>query len=288
MPAALMQAKDYTQLLSGGQPEGRYLYHHIFNDNGFFAKRRLARKFRIVQGVDAFLDKVLEPDEKVFHVTQGILNSFFEQMFLGWITNIINRKAFIFTSKRLLLVQLKGKEKLGDLKAVIRYAGIKRLTKTWYGLLKIELHNGNAYSFIGVPKNDQKFMATTIQGLIEMTASEASKDGLINLCPECGAHVEGFPPSCAACGKPFKSAAKAAWLSLVFPGLGDFYLGHRGLAALEMVGTALVWLSIFIPDGEEPLTGLELGVMAAIVLVIVHGLDALVTRHTGRKGIYPA
>lgn len=287
MSAALMQAKNYTQLISQGEPEGRYLYHHIFQDQGLFAKRRLGRKFRIVQAVDAFLNQVLEPDEKVFHVTYGVLNSVLEQLFIGWVTNIINRKAFIFTSKRLLLVQLKGKEKLGELKAVISYAGIKRLKKTWYGLLKIDLNNGKAYSFIGVPKGDLKFIASTIQGLIEKTSSGDSKDGLINLCPACGARVEGFPPSCAACGKPFKNAAKAAWLSLLFPGLGDFYLGHHGLAALEMIGTAFVWLSIFIPDEKEPLTGLELAITAVIFFAIVHGTDAVITWNTARKGIYP-
>lgn len=288
MSAALMEARDYSQLVTEGGADSRYLYQHIFQDSGMFSKRRLARKFRIMKGVDAFLGKILEPDEKVFHVTQGVLNSFVEQMFLGWVTNIINRKAFVFTSKRLLLIQIKGKENIGELKAVIRYASIKRLKRTWNGLLKIDLHNGKTYSFIGVPKGDRKFIASTIQGLIEKTASEASKEGQVNLCPECGARVEGLPASCAACGKPFKNPAKAAWLSLLFPGLGDFYLGHRGLATLEIAGTAFVWLSIFIPDAQEPVTGAELAISAAISFILLHGIDALVTRHTARKGIYPA
>ena len=65
--------------MRGGEWTGRTC-GGVRSGGGYFYDAR-----RIVKGVDAFLAKILEPDEKVFHVTQGVLNSMVEQMFLGWV-----------------------------------------------------------------------------------------------------------------------------------------------------------------------------------------------------------
>ena len=91
----------------------------------------------------------------------------------------------------------------------------------------------------------------------------------------------------------FKSANRAGLLSLAFPGLGDLYLGHRGLAVVEMFGAASMWFVIFFgfwgsQNTGEPIPAGTLLMISLVAFAFCHGLDALVTRHTGHKGLYPA
>ena len=287
MSASVLEATSYTQLLQAPASDGPYLYPRIFQDTGMMAGRRLKAKFRILQSLDGYLKKILQPGEKVFFVSHGILSDAWEHAFMGWVAALINRKAFVFTSQRLILVQLKGKFKVWDLKSTIDYASIARLKKTLMGRLTIKLHNGKSLAFGGIPRQDRKFIATTIQELIGKLQAEKNKRGETFLCPECGAAVDGYPPACPACGRAFKQVKKAALLSLLFPGLGDFYLGHRGLAVMEMLGTALAWIVLMAPDPETPRTPGYYLFMIPFLLVFAHGIDCLLTRHIARKGLYP-
>ena len=66
--------------------------------------------------------------------------------------------------------------------------------------------------------------------------------------------------------------------SLLFPGWGDIYLGHRVLGCLELAGSVMVWSIVLLLFAAGDIgTGLFL-------LVIVNGMDALLTRHMARKG----
>lgn len=57
--------------------------------------------------------------------------------------------------------------------------------------------------------------------------------------------------SCPSCEAGFKSANTATLLSLAFPGIGDFYLGHLRFALMEMSGEKLFQTALtrdFLPD----------------------------------------
>ena len=56
----------------------------------------------------------------------------------------------------------------------------------------------------------------------------------------------------STCGGAFKSPNKAAWLSFIFPGVGDWYLGHRGMAILELIGSSFLWLALVIAPLLSP------------------------------------
>lgn len=289
MATAFARAQDYTQLPAEPGTLDPYLYPRIFQGEGFFARRRLKRKFQALKNAEGWLAKALEPDEKVFFVSYGVLSSMIEAFLMGWVANIINFKAFVFTSKRILFLQQKKRHRMGELKASLDYRDIASMRKNWMGVFKIRLNNGKTLKFINTPKQDAKFIASTVQALIEASAREKREEGVVNLCPHCAAPVAGFPPQCAACAGMFKNPVKAARLSLLFPGLGDFYLGHRGLAALEMIGAAFIWISLFIPEtGEAPLGPVEYASAVAIGLLFMHLPDFLATRMIARKGIYPA
>lgn len=96
------------------------------------------------------------------------------------------------------------------------------------------------------------------------------------------------PRACPHCGSAFKSARKAGLLSLLFPGLGDIYLGHWKFAIPEIAVASIIWLGFLMPNPEIPLTASEMLVGAALIVLVFHGVDAVGTWYIGRKGHYPA
>lgn len=96
------------------------------------------------------------------------------------------------------------------------------------------------------------------------------------------------PAHCAACHGGFKLRRTAALRSLLFPGLGDWYLGHRGLAAMEIGFTTLLWIGLLLPDPEHPQTFFGFAAGAMVVLLFIHVPDSLLTRYIAGKGLYPA
>jgi hypothetical protein len=123
----------------------------------------------------------------------------------------------------------------------------------------------------------------------EMIQSRLSADkdlkgaapALENLCPACFEAAPSGAEACPACQAAFKGVGKAALRSLLLPGWGDMYLGHRVLGALELLGSLFVWLlvlSMVLDGGSENL------VVAGVILVFYNGVDALLTRHMARKG----
>jgi hypothetical protein len=69
--------------------------------------------------------------------------------------------------------------------------------------------------------------------------------------------------------------------SLLLLGLGDIYLGHRFLGGMEMLGSVIVWLvalSFMITGNPEQVT------IGLIILLMVNGLDSLLTLHMAKKG----
>ena len=76
----------------------------------------------------------------------------------------------------------------------------------------------------------------------------------------------------------------------MFPGLGDFYLGYRKYAMLEILGGAVLWaifLSTLVPairakGAEGALVALPIFALVALV----HVCDALLTRAKARTGLH--
>ena len=69
--------------------------------------------------------------------------------------------------------------------------------------------------------------------------------------------------------------------SLLLPGLGDIYLGHKLLGVLELLGSMLVWAVVIfsvLGGSQESL------IVALFLLVFYNGFDSLLTRHMAKKG----
>jgi hypothetical protein len=266
-----------------------YVLSSIFNTNNKVSKRLLERKLKVLNGIEPFLMKVINDDEKVYYLSYGIKNSTFDHMFLGGIAYYINRKIFVFTTKRILMIKYRGKFKPAELYSEIPYQHIVKVKSTLLGNISLHFSDSRKELFTGIPKADRRFINNIFAKLKENGIAGKEIGSVLNLCPHCFERVDGFPHECSKCHGKFKSPNKTALLSLIFPGIGDIYLGHKGFGVLQVVGGLLVWLSFIIPQAatatSEASSPTILG--ALILFVAMHGIDSLVTMNTAKKGIYP-
>lgn len=298
----VQSARRFEDLLSGQAEPAPYDYGMMFKADGFFARLRSKSRFKLLQGIDARLRRVLHPGEKVFFMTPGTTVSLGEQFFVGWVAYYLNARALVFTTERVLLLAIDRSKRAGQLVSQIPYTAIASVSSTWTGMCRVKLLNKESFNFQNVPKPDRKFLADFLADIVKGTNAPFERvQGLEHLCPHCFKVVPGHPDRCPACHGRFKSPAKAALRSLIFPGLGDWYLGHRGFAVLEMLGSAFLWLAfVWLPllamalpadpeMGEQELEPLDASywITAAIIIGLSHLIDAMMTRHFARKGHHP-
>lgn len=292
----LQTAKRYEDLLSGTVDPSPFDYAMMFKStDGFFARRRAATRLKLLKAIEAKLLTILRPQERVYWVTTGTTVTLGEQFFVGWMAYYLNRRALIFSTERVLLLEVDGKNKPGHLVSQIPYSAIASVKSTWNGMCRVKLLNKTTYSFQSVPTADRKFLAEFLSGITQGTNAPFQRvDGLEHLCPHCYSVVPGYPHSCGRCNGALKSAKKAALLSFIFPGAGNWYIGHRGFAVLEILGTCFYWLFfVVLPlvaslDPEfEPLEP-DYWPTVIVILLVGHTIDALTTYSFARKGHYPA
>lgn len=288
-------AKKYEELLASDVAASPYDYAMLFKAEGFFARQRAKNRFKLLKSIDAKLRAILRQDERVYYLTTGTTVTVAEHFFVGWAAHYLNRRALIFTTERVLLLEIGGRNRPGKLVSQMPYISIASVKATWTGTCRVKLLNKKTYNFQGVPKADRKFLADFLADVVKGTTAPFQREfGIEHLCPHCYTMLPGYPLACSTCAGGLKSAKKAALLSLLFPGAGDWYLGHRGFAVFELFGSCFMWFVLVIapllaPPGEEGTAQLGAEYWGTVLIIILgaHGIDAMMTHHFARKGHYP-
>jgi len=293
MEAILNSVSDPSDLLNVSDASLPYRFEKIFCAQGFGAKRLERKRLKLMKAIDPQVKRLLAPGEKVLFVSWGVHYSFVEQYFMGLWAHLVNRRALVFTDRRILTLQINSHRKVLDLKAQLRYPAIESLAKRTWGYLGLVLQNGKRVNLTSIPRQDRKAIQSLVQGKLDAGRATAPVlVGMENLCPNCGRRVMGFPERCSQCAQAFKSGKRAGWLSLAFPGLGDLYLGHRWLGATEIFGALVAWALVAAPFAwaafAETGSWIEPAGVAGGLFALVHGSDFWITRRMGLKGIYPA
>jgi hypothetical protein len=252
--------------------------------DGWGMNRANCKRAELLAKAAPVLKAALAPDERVQYVATGVVSLWWEQMMAGWASVLINRTTLVLTTQRLLLIHTNSRGRPESYVNQVRLDGIRRVKRGWLGgVLKLTLGRGSR-TLTGIPRSDAKQLATMLAG--RPTAS----GGVTALCPAC------FEPAaehraCARCRTSVKSPRTAALRSLLLPGLGDFYLGHRFLASMEMVGSLAAWFVIialmlpaFEPNSER--SAVLSALFGGVLLLVVNGFDALLTYAQARKGLH--
>lgn len=296
MSSLLQAAARPEDLVRVADPRLPYRFDRIFAGEGMRQRRLAKRRLELLQRLEGELARMLETGETVELVSWGIEYSFVEAYFMGLWHYQVNRRALVLTDRRILMLQVDARRRLRDLKFAVPYAAIRSFAKGTLGYLGLVLRDGRKLYVTGIPGPDRKAIRAFVQARLERSnGAAAPAAGRQNLCPHCYQPVAGLPERCPRCQGGFKSGARAGWLSLLMPGLGDLYLGHRAFGALELIGALAVWgivlssaLGARADAGGDGAGLAGLAAAAGFVFVAVHGTDAWITRRTGRKGIYPA
>jgi hypothetical protein len=288
MHPSLRLVERFEELLQRRQDDTPYDYPTLFSTDGYFTRRASKRRFRLLLKIDERLREVLRPAERVRFLTSGVLYSFWESYLFGLPMYYLNRRALVVTSERLILLQIDSRQNPRELCSQVPLDAIDRVKKSFFGNTALRLLSGKSYAIAYVPRRDRNTLVQTIQSTHSSVRGQAAAAALQHLCPHCYQVLEGYPTQCGLCGGALKSSTRAGLLSLVFPGLGDIYIGHARFAIFEMIVVSLIWLGIFLPDPQVPTTLGERLVGGVFVIAIVHGIDAIATRHVARKGHYPA
>lgn len=268
---------------------------------GWRARRRTAARSRLLKKLGGKLAQVMRAGERVQFVTKGSMASGAERFFAGHaVAYHVNLRALVFTNERVILCHIGANGKPRALVSELAYASIRGLRSTWSGFCEVTLANGRTHRFSGVPRADRAYLREFLGRMMPVAtvppaALDAWSDGLVHLCPHCFTAVPGWPRACTHCGGGLKAATTAALLSFGWPGLGNWYLGHRWFAVFEMLGAVLFWLVFVVrPLRAELTTAYELPLgmgfwLPALTLVGVgHLLAAAVTFRFARKGHHPA
>jgi hypothetical protein len=290
----ISRIKNYQALLEPGVEDTQLQFDRIFSGEGFIARGLSSMRLKVLKGIEPVLRRTLYPDESVDYLTWGVQSSTFFAFFLGWVMYFLNRTAIVLTSHRILLIRIDASNRPRELAWQLRYDAILSVKRTAFGNAAVKTLDGKQTVFEKVPRRDCAFLHDRID---ELRSGESLEDsGVTNveaLCPHCHNPIYDRDAACPSCGGTFKSPKTATLRSLFFPGLGDLYLGHRGFAAIEMLGASLIWIGFWLPPTDElgrvisypPIGEVLLG--AVILLLTMHGGDALVTGRIGRLGVYP-
>jgi len=298
----ITEARRFEDLQERGADDAHFAFDRIFAGEGFRARRHSKKKFKLLKAVEPLLRRMLFEDEVVDFVTWGVQSSLMDAYFLGWVMYYLNRTAIVMTTHRIIMIRIDRKNRPRDLVRQLRYEAVDKVSRSWLGATVVKTKDRKKMVFEKLPKRDRRAIQQTLS---EVPSDEPAGGSIVdcveNLCPHCWAPVDGRPRSCENCGGTFKSARSAAVRSLMFPGLGDWYLGHRGFAVMEILGAGFLWLILLlaalVPDPElayeeagQPMDTATVGeflAAAAFIFIFVHGADAFVTGRIARAGIYP-
>jgi predicted Zn finger-like uncharacterized protein len=274
--------EDYPELQDLASP--RLDCGEIFKPkkNGRYKSGLNKYKLKVLKSVQGILEKVLNEEERVLRVGSGF--AYYPTEFFfgnGYLTMLYNRYAILCTNQRALLINIDYRmRRPTNYVFQVPYQKLKKITmSSVFSWLSFKIGKGKNRTLTGIKRAAARELSLFLKERTkENHADTASLDRLlVNLCPSCFTPLPTGLFMCTHCEQEFKDPKKAMLRSLLMPGLGDLYLGHRFLGIMEIIGSAIVWAIVI-------LNLLEGQYAILILLGIVNGMDALLTYHMAKKG----
>lgn len=244
--------------------------------------RRDRKRAKLLARAEPVLKRALGPLEVVRFATNGVRQLMWWLLTAGSMNPFANRTTLVLTNERVLLIHTNWRQRPC---MFANQLPIDRIRSTAGRNSYVFIRSGREQlMFHGVARSEARYLRNLLESV------DAGDGGWQNLCPRCFTPIDGAPPSCPVCGEELKSPKTAALRSLIFPGLGDFYLGYRKYALLEMGGAAILWgvfVSTLIPAVKlEGARGILVALPILGLIAVVHAGDALLTRNKAKMGLH--
>jgi len=277
---------DYPEV--GDYSPKYYSFGDIFklNKSGGFKSRHNKFKLKLLSAVKEILEKMLVENERVLQIAAGTAYYPAEIFFgNGWLTMLYNRYVIIGTNRRLLMLNVNHRmNRPTHYIFQLLYTEIRKIGRGFFGasLILYRKNKGKRRVFSSLKRFMSREMNQFLTERIESVRKLKTPDDFLeNICPACYFPLKKGLAACTSCNAVFKSPKKAMLRSLILPGWGDIYLGHRVLGALELLSACFIWLlvlSCLLSGFAEDL------VAGAMILVLFNGMDCLLTYYMAGKG----
>ena len=255
------------------------------NKKGGYKNRKNKFRVKVIKAVADLMPKILTDNEKVLRIGQGVAYYPAEAIFgNGLFTMLYNYYAIVCTNQRVLFINTDSRVKRPTHYLFqMPYDDIKKIKKgLLFSSLTFKTKNGKSRVFTYMKRYIAKELHLFIKDSLAHTSQEEKHGEILeNLCPSCFEPLAAKLIECKSCGAFFKNPRTAFLKSLVLPGWGDIYLGHKELGTLELLGSLIVWaivIPMLLSGAPESL------LVAGFLLLFYHGMDGLLSHHMARKG----
>jgi hypothetical protein len=241
--------------LNGVQVREDLLYT---NDKGDEKKGIRKRAEKAIDKLQEILQKVIGPDEAVLFVARCLSPvSAFEQLTMGWYVYYVSQAVLVFTNRRLLQFRVK------------RDGSWKR------GLRSLQWGDVEQAQVKGWLSRTLEFIKVLLESVYSAGARESTAaQGIVSLCPNCLSPLTPGVYKCNACALVFKDERTMVRRSLLIPGGGYYYVGHRFLGIGAFIAEAYLLLvtvfSLFLAfTTPAPPSGADQGINGPTVRLTV-------------------
>ena len=237
------------------------------------------------------LQRVLQPDETVFFITQARSPlAFLEQLTAAWWTAYHARSVVVLTNQRILFFPIKGDDTWKESVRSAPWGDVVEVKpKGWIARnVTFTFRNGSQVTYTNLRRADAKKLAGIVASIqLAGAGDQSASQGLTQLCPDCRNVLTPGVYSCSHCGLVFKNEKSMILRSIFLPGGGYFYTGHPLVALIPALVEGFLILELMllvaVAANKPELWSKVLSVF--LFLAIVWVLETAVTILHGRRYI---
>jgi len=255
----------------------------MFSNHKDVHKPRLEKRQRKLLQKIPFIGPFVAPDEKLLLVTPCVSpTSIWEQITTGWVFVYLNRALLVVTNKGVFHIPTKADYSYRHSIAKFRYEDCKQLRVRGRYLL-VQYGNGKKDRFLYLPRAQRLKLKAYFQTLPVGNGGVANA-GRVHLCPRCTKPVPSGVYQCGSCRLPFKDMATAMKLSILVPGGGYFYTGHRILGIGDFIVESVLLIFVIL-SVQGILDGTPGSIGDAIFFGVILAFEKFVTIHHAKRYI---
>ncbi len=287
-PAGFMSPKVF------GLPVDR---KSLFSNHKGIYKKRIEKRQRKLFVKLGPIKPFLRRNEHIILVTTGYapLNAM-GQYLTGFAFSYLKRSLFVFTNQRIIHIPTTTSYKYKDSLAQMAYAGCQSISLKRGTLVVQYANTGPVEKFKAIAAQERKKIRALLKKSIPLSGTKAQLAGRIHICPQCARRLIENKYECANCKLNFKSRLMAAFLAIVIPGGGYFYVRQFLLGALAAVLEIflLVWSLLLLQDfsNQMPVSMIYLTAIPALYLylkitAVIHSTHFIADFIPTKKNIIP-
>lgn len=258
--------------------------------------KRVRAKLELLLNLRPRLRAVLVDGEKVIYIAKGLVGNWWDLLCAGtYVSQSWIRTCVVLTDLRILIFNINRAGLQQDFRNQILCSEIKEVVPQSFlsGNPRLKLKDRVSFSMAGFRDLDRRQMEIYVPDLVAGTPEDVPRvaKSIEYMCPHCPATYTEHQTACASCGTAFKSPRKAAVMSLLLPGLGNFYLGHGAYGVYEMIGSLIEWaiLVVMIVGAVMRADGrLSFLIIWIVIIVLTNTTAFFLTRAMARKGLIAA